>query len=59
MYFNYPASITGGHSVIGLPSAGKKAYFAEGSTRRTSGGSGFDQWLSVFNLNNRKVRGLR
>ncbi|MHB8780105.1 MAG: DUF5719 family protein [Candidatus Geothermincolia bacterium] len=44
MYFNYGAAWTGGHDVLGARQPSTGWYFAEGYT-----GSGFEQWLCVFN----------
>ncbi len=55
VYFNYRNGLTGGHAVLGLPCAGCRTYFAEGSTR-SWGKGGFEEWLSVFNPNGKRVR---
>ncbi|MHB8896004.1 MAG: hypothetical protein ACYC99_12630, partial [Candidatus Geothermincolia bacterium] len=43
-YFNYQASWTGGHDVVGAPGPYSKFYFAEGTTR-----PGFDPYLCLQN----------
>jgi hypothetical protein len=50
MYFNYRSTVTGGHVVLGVTAPRTAWYFAEGYT-----GTGFDEYLAIFNPHDRQV----